>query len=405
MDRRAVPGGARRERDERRRGCCRRRHQHRQDNEGKAPTPHRAYGSDEPLGHSPRRIGNAGAVNDSIRGNAGPARGPALPGTARRSMPRPRPAIRGSSWSSAAVGYASSKKAPCGRRVPDRAERRHLQRARPALDRLRPRLRDERAVLCLRGGRRPTRSIRQAKSATCASSSTAARRRPASPTPARLGSSSSRLTGVRQTTTAASSPSGREGFLYVTIGDAADGTTRRTLSKRPRQVVQTTLTRQVELALALHTSNPFVGIGGARPELRPRPAQPLPRLRRTRWGARACGRRPDHLGGGQRGNANRERHRVHLAGANLGWPNCEAACSPPTPCTLIPIFQYGHGSTPAETTGCAIIGGHVVRDPALAGLTGRYLYGDLCRNDLRTLDLGVSGGGPQARRGLHPDAR
>ena len=31
----------------------------------------------------------------------------------------------------------------------------------------------------------------------------------------------------------------------------------------------------------------------------------------------------------------------------------------------------------------------------LAGLTGRYLYGDLCRSDLRTLNLGAPGADPQ----------
>ena len=60
-----------------------------------------------------------------------------------------------------------------------------------------------------------------------------------------------------------------------------------------------------------------------------------------------------------------------------------------------PIFQYGHGPTPAETTGEAIIGGYVVRDPALTGLTGRYLYGDVGREDLRTLDLNAPGADPR----------
>ena len=42
-----------------------------------------------------------------------------------------------------------------------------------------------------------------------------------------------------------------------------------------------------------------------------------------------------------------------------------------------------------------MLGGYVVRDPRLTGLTGRYLYGDLCRSDLRTLNLGVPGADPQ----------
>jgi hypothetical protein len=43
-----------------------------------------------------------------------------------------------------------------------------------------------------------------------------------------------------------------------------------------------------------------------------------------------------------------------------------------------PVFEYAHdGST------CAITGGYVVRDQALAGLYGRYLYADLCAAELR----------------------
>jgi hypothetical protein len=65
---------------------------------------------------------------------------------------------------------------------------------------------------------------------------------------------------------------------------------------------------------------------------------------------------------------------------------------PPNPPLVDPIFQYPHDPGPP----CwAIIGGHVVRDPALAGLTGRYLYGDLCAQDLRTLDLGAPGADPR----------
>ena len=83
-----------------------------------------------------------------------------------------------------------------------------------------------------------------------------------------------------------------------------------------------------------------------------------------------------------------------LAGANLGWPNCEGKCEPPNSLYFDPLFQYAH-SVPAETTGCAIIGGYVVRDPSLTGLTERYLYGDHCRPDLRTLDLASPGADPQ----------
>ena len=91
-----------------------------------------------------------------------------------------------------------------------------------------------------------------------------------------------------------------------------------------------------------------------------------------------------------------------LRGANLGWATCEGdfvqgSTTQPCPPALgqtAPFFAYQHSGDPAQT-GCAIIGGFVVRDPTLTDLAGRYLYGDLCRTDLRTLDLGP--GGPDPR--------
>jgi hypothetical protein len=94
-----------------------------------------------------------------------------------------------------------------------------------------------------------------------------------------------------------------------------------------------------------------------------------------------------------------------LNGANLGWSPCEGFFqqgSTTQPCGLRghrdPVFAYPHSGT-LEETGCAIIGGYVVRDPTLGPLVGRYLYGDLCRGDLRTLGLGVAGADP-AQAGL-----
>ena len=84
-----------------------------------------------------------------------------------------------------------------------------------------------------------------------------------------------------------------------------------------------------------------------------------------------------------------------LAAANLGWPICEGRCEPAKSGMTDPVFQYPHSGPSEETTGCAILGGYVVRDPQLTGLTGRYLYGDLCRPDLRTLNLGHPGADPQ----------
>ncbi|HNO96953.1 MAG TPA: PQQ-dependent sugar dehydrogenase [Solirubrobacterales bacterium] len=85
-----------------------------------------------------------------------------------------------------------------------------------------------------------------------------------------------------------------------------------------------------------------------------------------------------------------------LKGANLGWPTCEGFCTGLTPSFVAPIYAYNHDNgVDGQGGGCAVIGGYVVRDETLGGLTGRYLYGDLCDQALRTLDLDAGGGDPQ----------
>jgi glucose/arabinose dehydrogenase len=76
-------------------------------------------------------------------------------------------------------------------------------------------------------------------------------------------------------------------------------------------------------------------------------------------------------------------------GANYGWPCKEglAAYKSDPGCanaTLTdPVLVRPHSSDHV----CAIVGGYVVRDPALPTLAGRYLYGDNCDPDLRSADL------------------
>ena len=51
--------------------------------------------------------------------------------------------------------------------------------------------------------------------------------------------------------------------------------------------------------------------------------------------------------------------------------------------------------------GCdAITGGYVVRDQALGGLYGRYLYADHCDNPLRSLNLGLPRASDDRSEGL-----
>jgi glucose/arabinose dehydrogenase len=74
-------------------------------------------------------------------------------------------------------------------------------------------------------------------------------------------------------------------------------------------------------------------------------------------------------------------------GANFGWDLFEGnhafegdPASPP-PNYVGPIHEY---QNVAGT--CAIAGGYVARDRTLPALRGRYLYGDFCAGDVRSLD-------------------
>jgi glucose/arabinose dehydrogenase len=74
------------------------------------------------------------------------------------------------------------------------------------------------------------------------------------------------------------------------------------------------------------------------------------------------------------------------AGANFGWNDFEgfapfAGAHPPTPNgTVRPIKVRS-----ITGSGCAIIGGYVVRDAKLRSLFHRYVYGDFCTGTVRSL--------------------
>ena len=92
---------------------------------------------------------------------------------------------------------------------------------------------------------------------------------------------------------------------------------------------------------------------------------------------------------------------TRAAGANFGWDALEGT-EPPAGCTNIdpvptpvpagavgPIHQYGHSGE--GYTGCAVIGGPVVRDPRLPTLSERLLFSDSCNGQLQSLVPGVGG--------------
>jgi hypothetical protein len=86
-------------------------------------------------------------------------------------------------------------------------------------------------------------------------------------------------------------------------------------------------------------------------------------------------------------------------GANYGWRVFEGfrrETRERAPRAVGPVLSYPHiGGR------CAITGGYVVRDPALASLAGWYVYGDFCTGELRAAVLtpgGASGDHPLGLR-------
>jgi glucose/arabinose dehydrogenase len=181
---------------------------------------------------------------------------------------------------------------------------------------------------------------------------------------------------------------GPDGLLYVTVGDNAIPTNAQDSANLFGKVLRIDprgFANDGEYGVP--PSNPFVGVPGAKEEIyalglrNPYRASFAPDNRLVVPDVGASTWEEVNIG--------------NLAGANLGWPICEGVCAPPQPGLTDPVFQYANADSPLETTGCAIIGGYVVRDQLLGELHGRYLYGDACRSDLRTIDLDIAGRDPR----------
>ena len=74
---------------------------------------------------------------------------------------------------------------------------------------------------------------------------------------------------------------------------------------------------------------------------------------------------------------------------DYGWP-CNEGPIGLDSCGTRAAFWHPNGPF------CAIVGGYVVRNPALPTLDGRYLYGDNCNATLWSAQLGAGGGTPTA---------
>jgi glucose/arabinose dehydrogenase len=176
---------------------------------------------------------------------------------------------------------------------------------------------------------------------------------------------------------------GPDGDLYVGLGDGGSGGD----PERNGQDLSTLLGKILRIdprpagggPYGIPADNPFLGLEGARPEIYVYGA-------RNPWRF-SFDRRTGALLVADVGQSEFEEVDFlpagEAAGANLGWSAFEGIARFNTdqeaPGAVRPILTYG------RDRGCAITGGYVVRDPALRSLYGRYLYGDYCEGQLRSL--------------------
>jgi len=92
--------------------------------------------------------------------------------------------------------------------------------------------------------------------------------------------------------------------------------------------------------------------------------------------------------------------RGRARGRNFGWRPWEGRSrnfDEPAPGAVFPVITHTHNAG-----WCSITGGYVVRDRALGGLYGRYVYGDYCQGVIRSAKLQLPRAkGDRPVHGLH----
>jgi glucose/arabinose dehydrogenase len=179
---------------------------------------------------------------------------------------------------------------------------------------------------------------------------------------------------------------GPDGYLYIGMGDGGGGDDQHgTIGNG--QLMTTLLGKMLRvdvnvLAPQLYaiptapgnpfSANPLCGVGGTG-------AQPCPEIYASglrnpwRW---SFDRQTGELWVGDVGQGAREEIDRVVAGGNYGWRCFEGTLGPDRlPCgseqnLLPPIAEYG------RSVGTTVTGGYVYRGTAIAGLAGRYVFGD-----------------------------
>jgi glucose/arabinose dehydrogenase len=181
---------------------------------------------------------------------------------------------------------------------------------------------------------------------------------------------------------------GPDGLLYVGTGDGGGGDDQhgergnaQNLASPLGKILRIDPRASNGRPFTAPPSNPFVGRAGARPEIY---AYGL----RNPWRFSFDRARGDLVIGDVGQDAVEEIDFVRKGkgrGANFGWRPLEGdkrLFDEPAPGARRPVLTKTH-----DDGWCSITGGYVVRDQAVPGLLGRYVYGDFCKGQLRSARL------------------
>jgi glucose/arabinose dehydrogenase len=182
---------------------------------------------------------------------------------------------------------------------------------------------------------------------------------------------------------------GPDGLLYVGTGDGGGGNDQHG-TRGNAQNLASPLGKILRIdpratpdgaPFGVPPSNPFVQRAGARPEIY---AYGL----RNPWRFSFDRARGDLVIGDVGQDATEEidfARKGKARGANFGWRPFEGTTrlfDEPAPGAVEPVLTKAHSDG-----WCSITGGYVVRDAAVPGLAGRYVYGDYCKGQLRSARL------------------
>jgi glucose/arabinose dehydrogenase len=181
---------------------------------------------------------------------------------------------------------------------------------------------------------------------------------------------------------------GPDGYLYIGTGDGGGGDDQhgargnaQNLASPLGKILRIDPKAANGRPYSIPPSNPFVNRAGARPEIY---AYGL----RNPWRFSFDRARGDLVIGDVGQDAVEEidfARKGTARGANYGWRPWEGRSrnfDEPAPGAKFPVITKTH-----DDGWCSITGGYIVRDKAVPGLYGRYVYGDYCKGQLRSARL------------------